>query len=99
MTRASRTAQASKPKTETIERLLDAAEQLFGDFGYDGVGMRALTDKAKVNLGAATYHFGSKKALYIETFMRRFRPLNAERLQLLRDAQSRAHGRPVSVPL
>ena len=72
----------------TAEQLLDAAERLFGAHGYDGVGMRALAEEAKVNLGAATYHFGSKEALYIETFMRRFRPTNAERLRLLREAEA-----------
>lgn len=72
---------------ETAERLLDTAERLFGELGYDAVGMRALASTAKVNLGAATYHFGSKKELYIETFLRRFRPTNAERLRLLQEAQ------------
>jgi AcrR family transcriptional regulator len=81
----------------TVTRLLDTAERLFGELGYDGVGMRMLADEAKVNLGAATYHYGSKEALYIETFMRGFRPVNAERLRLLRDAETQAGGKPVSV--
>jgi AcrR family transcriptional regulator len=54
-------------------RLLDSAERLFGEHGYNGVGMRALAERAQVNLAATTYHFGSKKALYVETFLRRFR--------------------------
>ena len=74
----------------TIDRLLDAAERLFGQHGYDGVGMRMLASQAGVNLNAATYHFGTKEALYIETFMRRLRPVNAERLQLLREAESKS---------
>jgi AcrR family transcriptional regulator len=82
---------------ETVTRLLDAAERLFGELGYDGVGMRLLAEEAKVNLGAATYHYGSKEALYIETCMRGFRPSNAERLRLLRDAEAQAGGKPVSV--
>jgi AcrR family transcriptional regulator len=73
---------------ETIHRLLDTAERLFGEHGYDGVGMRMLAQEAHVNLGAATYHFGSKKALFLEALMRRFRPLNAERLALLREARA-----------
>jgi AcrR family transcriptional regulator len=77
---------------ETVERLLNAAEKLFAKEGYDGVGMRALAREAKANLGAVTYHFGSKKALYVETFMRRFRPVNAERVRLLQEAQTRAPG-------
>ncbi len=81
----------------TVTRLLDTAVRLFGEKGYDGVGMRMLADEAKVNLGAATYHFGSKEALYIEIFMRGFRPVNAERLRLLGDAETQAGGKPVSV--
>ncbi len=82
---------------ETTERLLDTAERLFGVHGYDGVGMRMLAEEAKVNLGATTYHFGSKEALYIETFMRRFRPANVERLRLLREAEAEAKGKPLTV--
>jgi AcrR family transcriptional regulator len=77
--------------------LLDAAERLFAEHGYDGVGIRQLVDEAKVNLGAVTYHFGSKEALFIETFMRRFRSTNAERLRSLRETEAQADGRPLSV--
>jgi AcrR family transcriptional regulator len=93
--RKSTAANAHPP--DTVSRLLDAAEKLFGEHGYDGVGMRALARASKVNLGAATYHFGSKRALYIETFMRRFRPINAERLMLLREAEARAADRVLAV--
>jgi AcrR family transcriptional regulator len=82
---------------ETVARLLDTAERLFGELGYDGVGMRMLAEEAKVNLGAATYHFGSKENLYLETFMRRFRPTHAERLRLLRAAEAKAGGKPLRV--
>jgi AcrR family transcriptional regulator len=84
-------------KRETAERLLDAAERLFGRLGYDGVGMRALAAEAGVNLGAATYHFGSKEQLYVATFLRRFRSSNAARLRLLREAEAEAKGRPLTV--
>jgi AcrR family transcriptional regulator len=97
MSRDLRSKPRKQPNTSTIERLLDAAERLFAEHGYDGVGIRQLADQAKVNLGAVTYHFGSKKALFIETFMRRFRPTNAERLRSLREAEALADGRPLSV--
>jgi len=95
MKRRSAKAKVGPGGYETRDRLLDTAERLFGTHGYDGIGMRALAENAKVNLGAATYHYGSKKALYIEAFMRRFRPNNAEQLSLLRHAQRQA--RPPSV--
>lgn len=84
--------QAGKPRgvDSTAARLLDAAERLFGEHGYHGVGMRMLAQAARVNLGAATYHFGSKKALYVETFLRRFRSINREQAQLLDVAEQGA---------
>jgi len=81
----------------TAERLLHAAERLFAEHGYDGVGLRALADAAGVNLGATTYHFGSKEELYMETVMRRFRPISEERIKLLRQAEKEANGKPVPV--
>ena len=81
----------------TANRLLDAAERLFAEHGYDGVGIRQLAEEAQVNLNAATYHFGSKEKLFIETFMRRFRPAHTERLQLLQKAETSAGSRPLSV--
>jgi AcrR family transcriptional regulator len=81
----------------TAQRLLDAAERLFGEHGYNGVGMRALAQAAHVNLAATTYHFGSKKTLYVETFLRRFRGVNAQRLALLAAAEQEANGQPLPV--
>jgi AcrR family transcriptional regulator len=89
----------SADERDTTERLLDTAERLFAEHGFDGVGMRALADGAGVNLGAATYHYGSKEQLYIEAFMRRFRPTNAERMQLLREAETKARGKPLPVEI
>ncbi len=81
----------------TAQRLLDAAERLFGEHGYNGVGTRALAKAAHVNLAATTYHFGSKKALYVETFLHRFRAVNARRLELLAAANLQAQGEPLPV--
>jgi AcrR family transcriptional regulator len=81
----------------TPQRLLDAAERLFGEYGYNGVGTRALAKAAHVNLAATTYHFGSKKALYVETFLHRFRAVNSRRLELLAAADLRAQGQPLAV--
>ncbi len=81
----------------TATRLLDAAERLFGEHGYSGVGLRALAEAAHVNLAATTYHFGSKKALYVETFLRRFRAVNTERLELLGAADQGVQGQPLAV--
>lgn len=48
----------------TPEALVEAARALFTQHGFEGASVRAITAAAGVNLGAITYHFGSKQALY-----------------------------------
>jgi AcrR family transcriptional regulator len=75
------------------ERLLDAAERLFADYGFKGVSVRSIVEKAGVNLGAIPYYFGTKENLFKEVFYRRAVPLQAEREALLRGLQA-ARRRP-----
>ena len=71
---------AIKPQHETRTRILDAAEELFMQHGFEGTSMRALTTRAGVNLAAVNYHFGSKHALVEAVFRRRLDPMNVERI-------------------
>lgn len=48
----------------TAGALLHAARTLFAQRGYDGASIRAITREAGANLGAVTYHYGSKRELY-----------------------------------
>ncbi|UVE19214.1 TetR family transcriptional regulator [Pseudomonas sp. LS44] len=57
-------------QSETVERILDAAEQLFAEKGFAETSLRLITSKAGVNLAAVNYHFGSKKALIQAVFSR-----------------------------
>ena len=50
---------------ETTQSILEAARELFAERGYDGASIRAITARAGVNLGAVTYHFGTKERLYL----------------------------------
>ncbi len=77
------TLRAVKPQHETRTRILDAAEELFMQHGFEGTSMRLLTSKAGVNLAAANYHFGSKDALIEAVFRRRLDPMNAARVAAL----------------
>ena len=54
----------------TKEKILDAAEELFADFGFSETSLRMITTKAKVNLASVNYHFGSKKTLIQAVFDR-----------------------------
>jgi len=53
--------------TGTRDALIQAAGELFADHGLDGASTRAIAKKAKANLAAVNYHFGSKENLYLET--------------------------------
>ncbi len=59
--------------------------------------LRLITAKAKVNLAAVNYHFGSKEALIREVFERRLGPLNAARVACLDKFEAAAGGRPLAV--
>lgn len=48
----------------TREALLATGARLFAQRGFDGASVRAITADAGANLGAITYHFGSKEAFY-----------------------------------
>jgi AcrR family transcriptional regulator len=68
---------------DTKLRILDAAEQLFVEFGFEAMSLRQITSRAAVNLAAVNYHFGSKEALIHAMLARRLDRLNVERVKLL----------------
>ncbi len=58
----------------TKERILDTAEVLFAQKGYQAVSVREITSAARCNLAAVNYHFGKKENLYLEVFRSRWVP-------------------------
>lgn len=72
-----------RPNVDTKTRLLDAAELLFIDDGYDAMALRQITALADANLAAVSYHFGAKDALVHAMLARRLDGLNQDRLDLL----------------
>jgi AcrR family transcriptional regulator len=75
---------ADEPASPSVrERILDVAERLFAEHGMTGVGLRAITNEAKVNLASIAYHFGSKDGLLEALFAQRAAPIAQERLRLL----------------
>lgn len=63
------------PGTATRAALLDAGRHVFARNGFDGASVRMITAEANVNLGAITYHFGSKRGLYDAVLETGLRPL------------------------
>lgn len=87
------------PPKATLIQILDAAESLFAQQGYDGTSLRQVTKKAGVNLAAVNYHYGDKESLYAAVIRRRIQPINRDRLGRLAQAEQDAEGNPVPLPL
>ncbi|WP_055702620.1 MULTISPECIES: TetR/AcrR family transcriptional regulator [Streptomyces] len=64
----------------TRAALLDAAERLFLDHGYEKVSVRAVNAAAGRNPAAVHYHFGTKEDLVAALLQNRLGPLWAEPL-------------------
>jgi AcrR family transcriptional regulator len=80
----------------TRERILDAAEHLFAERGFDGASIRDVTTEAGVNLAAVHYHFGSKEDLLRAVLERVVVPTNAERMRMMREAHAQPGGPTVA---
>ena len=71
---------AKKPRKELI---LDAAEELFAEHGFDGVTLRTISGAAGVDVALANYHFGPKRDLFDAVLNRRAEVLNQVRSDAL----------------
>ena len=80
----------------TKTRILDAAERLFVEHGFEATSLRSLTSAAGVNLAAVNYHFGSKEELFQAVLTRRLDPMNQERIALLEKLEREAGGKPIA---
>ncbi len=62
----------TEDRQSTKNRLLDAAEYLFAEKGFEDVSIRELAAAAEVNVAAVNYHFQGKENLFHEVILRRF---------------------------
>lgn len=79
------------------DRILDAAEYLFAERGFEAVTLRQIAKKACVDVALASYHFGKKDALFTAVFQRRASELNRRRLEALAQAKDEARPNDVGV--
>jgi AcrR family transcriptional regulator len=86
-----------EPKVDTKQRILDSAERLFADRGFEATSLRTIIADAKVNLAAVHYHYHSKDALLDAVILRRINPVNSERLRMLEACERVAGEGPVSL--
>ncbi|MES2440442.1 MAG: TetR family transcriptional regulator [Verrucomicrobiota bacterium] len=85
------------PESGSKRKLLDAAELLFAEKGFEAVSVRDITQLAKTNVAAVNYHFGSRDALLTMVMMRYMTPVTEERLARIESLERKWSGK--SVPL
>ncbi len=72
-----------------MTKFLNAAEEIFGKHGYEGTTIRAVTKRARVNLGTLQHYWGSKRELFADLFEQRFSTLAKEHLHRLQAIEAK----------
>ncbi len=73
------------PKGGSRERLLDTAERLFAERGFDATSIRDIAAASGDTLGTLSYHFRSKDLLLTDVVRRRFHALGEMRREKYRE--------------
>jgi len=60
-----------KDKIDKKDHILDVAEKVFSDLGFDGASTRMISGEAGVNMAMLNYYFGSKEGLFLAVFERK----------------------------
>lgn len=62
-----------KDKIDKKEHILDVAEKVFSELGFDGASTRTISGEAGVNMAMLNYYFGSKEGLFLAVFNRKIK--------------------------
>ena len=82
------------PARSVRDRLLDSAEQLFAERGFDGTSIRDLATAAGCNIASVNYYFGGKEKLYVEIWRRHLHLLRETRIAGIDKVLSECGGKP-----
>lgn len=69
----------AEEKHEKKDHIIEIAEKLFSELGYDGASTRHIAQDAGVNMAMLNYYFGGKEGLYLAVFEKR---IGESKLQL-----------------
>ena len=81
------------PLSKPQQRLLDAAEQLFAERGFETVSVRDITGKVKANVASINYHFMNRESLIALVVTHRLGPVIKERLARFEAVEKKWAGR------
>jgi AcrR family transcriptional regulator len=86
-------------KKPVRDRLLDVAEELFCEHGFEGTRIRELAAAAGCNIASVNYYFGGKEQLYIEVWRRILVRMRDARLTSIRQVMSQSDASAFIGPL
>jgi AcrR family transcriptional regulator len=81
---------ARADRRETYHRFMDAAENIFIKYGYEGASIRMISREAEAPLGTLHHYWGSKEVLFRDTCERRFGPILAQQAARIAECERRA---------
>ena len=84
----------SDGKKDVHDRLLDAAEELFCERGFEGTSIRDIAASAECNVASVNYYFGGKEKLYEEVWRSHLIPIRDSRIASIEKVMSQSDGRP-----
>jgi len=76
------------------DRLLDAAEELFCEHGFEGASIRDIAASADCNIASVNYYFGGKEKLYEEVWRRHLIPMRDTRIVSINKVMTESDGKP-----
>lgn len=82
----------AEQRAETMEQILDAAEELFSKHGLHGVTLKDVAKQVGVHHTLLNYYFADKKALFDAVFARRAGVTSGRRMTALDDYEKSVGG-------
>ncbi len=84
----------AEQRAETLEQLLDAAEELFSRHGFYGVTIKDIADKVGVHKSLIHYYFTDKQQVFDKVMARRAPVTSGRRMEALDAYEAAAGGKP-----
>ena len=76
------------------DRLLDVAEELFCEHGFEGASVRDIAAAAQCNIASVNYYFGGKDKLYLEVWRRHLGAMRDTRVASIKKVMSQEGTEP-----
>ena len=94
MTQTVKRPRKAEQRAETMELILDTAEDLFSKHGLHGVTLKEVAKRVGVHHTLLNYYFADKKALFDAVFARRAVVTSERRMKVLDEYDAATGGKP-----